>query len=80
MDWIWIGVRPCIEPYESGRIQSQTYYKDGNPTGKGYKYFESGAFKTEWEIKDGRNLYHYEYTESGKRGKYRTSDGKDVVD
>jgi antitoxin component YwqK of YwqJK toxin-antitoxin module len=71
---------PALSLYESGRIKSQAYYKDGMTTGKGYYYFESGALKTEWEIKDGKNLYHYEYTESGKRGRYRTADGKDVVD
>ena len=71
---------PAIILYESGRIKGQTYYKDGNPTGKGFYYFESGALKTEFENKDGKNLYHYEYTESGKRGKYRTQDGKDVTD
>ncbi len=71
---------PAIGLYESGKIKAQTYYKDGNPTGKGFYYFESGVLETEWEIKDGKNLYHYEYTESGKRGRYRTQDGKDVVD
>jgi antitoxin component YwqK of YwqJK toxin-antitoxin module len=71
---------PAIGLYESGRIKAQTYYKDGNPIGKGFYYFDSGALKTEWEIKDGKNLYHYEYTESGKRGRYRTQDGKDLVD
>jgi len=71
---------PAISLYESGRIKGQTYYEDGNPTGKGYYYFESGALKTEFENKDGKNLYHYEYTESGKRGRYRTQDGKDVVE
>ena len=71
---------PAISIYESGRIKAQAHYKDGNPTGKGFYYFESGALKTEFENKDGKNLYHYEYTESGKRGKYRTQDGKDVTD
>ena len=71
---------PAISFYESGMIKSQTYYKDGNPTGKGFYYFESGAIKTEWKIKNKKELYHYEYTESGKKGRYRTSDGKDVVD
>jgi len=71
---------PAISICESGRIKAQAYYKDGNPTGKGFYYFESGALKTELENKDGKNLYHYEYTESGKRGKYRTQDGKDVID
>ena len=71
---------PAISLFESGRIKAQTYYEDGNPTGKGFYYFESGALKTEFENKDGKNLYHYEYTESGKRGKYRTQDGKDVID
>lgn len=71
---------PAISLYESGRIKGQTYYEDGNPTGKGYYYFENGALKTEFENKDGKNLYHYEYTESGKRGRYRTQDGKDVVE
>jgi antitoxin component YwqK of YwqJK toxin-antitoxin module len=71
---------PAISLYESGRIMGQSFYKDDNPTGKGFYYFESGALKTEWEIKDGLNLYHYEYTESGKRGRYRTKDGKDVFD
>ena len=71
---------PAVRLYESGRIESQVYYKDGDPTGKGYYYFESGAIKTEWENADGKLLYHYEYTESGKRGRYRTSDGMDVVD
>ena len=71
---------PAISLYESGRIKSQTYYKNGNPTGKGFYYFESGAVMTEWEIVNGKELYHYEYTESGKRGRYRTADGKDVTD
>ena len=71
---------PAISIYESGRIKAQAHYKDGNPTGKGFYYFESGALKTEFENKDGKALYHYEYTESGKRGKYRTHDGKDVID
>ena len=71
---------PAISLYESGRIKGQTYYKDDNPTGKGFYYFESGALKTEFENKGGKNLYHYEYTESGKRGRYRTQDGKDVVE
>ena len=71
---------PAISLYESGRIKAQGYYRDGNPTGKGFYYFESGAIKTEFEIANGKELYHYEYTESGKRGRYRTSDGKDVVD
>jgi antitoxin component YwqK of YwqJK toxin-antitoxin module len=71
---------PAISLFESGRIKAQAYYEDGNPTGKGFYYFESGALKTEFENKDGKTLYHYEYTESGKRGKYRTQDGKDVID
>lgn len=71
---------PAISLYESGRIKGQTYYKDGNPTGKGFYYFESGAVKTESEIANGKVLYHYEYTESGKKGRYRTQDGKNVVD
>jgi antitoxin component YwqK of YwqJK toxin-antitoxin module len=71
---------PAISLYESGRIKAQAYYEDDNPIGKGFYYFESGALKTEFENKDGKNLYHYEYTESGKRGRYRTQDGKDVVD
>jgi antitoxin component YwqK of YwqJK toxin-antitoxin module len=71
---------PALSLYKSGRIKSHADYKDGNVIGKGYYYFESGAIKTEWEIKDGKNLYHWEYTESGKRGRYRTADGKDVTD
>jgi antitoxin component YwqK of YwqJK toxin-antitoxin module len=71
---------PAIGLYESGRIKAQSYYKGGNPTGKAFYYFESGAIKTESEIADGKVLYHSEYTESGKKGRYRTSDGKDVVD
>ena len=70
---------PAISLYESGRIKSQANYKNGNPTGKGFYYFESGAVMTEWEIVNGKELYHYEYTESGKRGRYRTADGKDVT-
>ena len=61
---------PAIGLYESGRIKGQSYYKDGNPIGKGFYYFESGAIKTEWEIANGKELYHYEYTESGKKGRY----------
>lgn len=71
---------PAIGLYESGRIKVQSFYKDGNPTGKGFYYFESGAIKAEWEIANGKELYHYEYTESGKKGRYRTKDGKDVVE
>jgi antitoxin component YwqK of YwqJK toxin-antitoxin module len=71
---------PAISLYESGRIKAQTYYKDGNPTGKGFYYFESGAIKTEFEIENEKELYHYEYTESGKKGRYRTADDKDVFD
>ena len=70
---------PAISLYESGRIKSQAFYKNGNTTGKGFYYFESGAVMTEWEIVNGKELYHYEYTESGKRGRYRTADGKDVT-
>ena len=29
---------------------------------------------------NGKELYHYEYTASGKRGRYRTADGRDVTD
>ena len=71
---------PAISLYESGRIQGHSYYKNDNPIGKGFYYFESGAIKTEFEIEDGKELYHYEYTESGKKGRYRTADGKDVFD
>lgn len=70
----------AISLYENGRIKTQGYYKDDNPTGKGFYYFESGAIKAEFEIKNGKELYHYEYTESGKKGRYRTADGNDVVD
>ena len=71
---------PAISLYESGKIESQEYYKNGNATGKGFHFFESGAIKAEWEIANGKEQYHYEYTESGKRKRYRSSDGKDVVD
>jgi antitoxin component YwqK of YwqJK toxin-antitoxin module len=71
---------PAISLYESGRVKSQAFYKNGNTTGKGFYYFENGAVMTEWEIVNGKELYHYEYTESGKRGRYRTADGKDVTD
>lgn len=71
---------PAIGLYETGRIKVQSFYKDGNPTGKGFYYFESGAIKAEWEIANGKELYHYEYTESGKKGRYSTEDGKDVVE
>ena len=71
---------PAISFYESGRIKAQTYYKNGCATGKEFYYFESGAIRTEWKISKGKELYHYEYTESGKRGRYRTSDGKNVAD
>ena len=71
---------PAISLYESGSIKSQIYYKNDNPIGKGFYYFESGAIKTEWEIQNGKEIYHYEYTESGEKGKYRSSDNKDVID
>jgi antitoxin component YwqK of YwqJK toxin-antitoxin module len=71
---------PAISLYESGRIKGQVYYENGNTTGKCFYYFESGAIKTEFEIVNGKELYHYEYTESGKKGRYRTEDGKDVVE
>jgi len=71
---------PAIGLYESGRIKVQSIYNDGNPTGKGFYSFESGAIKTEWEIANGKELYHYEYTESGKKGRYRNEDDKDVVE
>ena len=71
---------PAISLYESGRIKGQAYYEDDKPTGKGFYYFESGALKTEYENKAGKNLYHYEYTESGKRERYRTIEGRDILE
>jgi antitoxin component YwqK of YwqJK toxin-antitoxin module len=71
---------PAISLYESGRIKTQSYYKDGMLEGKAYYFFESGAIKAESKIVHGKQLYHYEYTETGKRGRYRTSNGKDVVE
>ena len=40
--------------YESGRIYTKSFYKNGNKDGKDYRYFESGKIQSEGFYKNGK--------------------------
>ena len=40
--------------YESGRIYTKSFYKNGNKDGKDYRYFENGKIQSEGSYKNGK--------------------------
>jgi antitoxin component YwqK of YwqJK toxin-antitoxin module len=70
---------PALGFYKSEKLKVEGVYKDDYPIGIGKIYYENGNLMADWEIVDGKEIWHKEYHENGQLKEEVLRKGNDVT-